>query len=61
MVVFKITDKALQALSTHTTGEKSLLKKLNLSQCRNITDAGLRHLLEGKKKLFGNFRIITSL
>jgi len=50
---FKITDKALQALSTHTTGEKSLLKKLNLSQCRNITDAGLRHLLEGKKNCSG--------
>jgi len=45
---YKITDKALQALST-LPGEKSLLKKLNLSMCRNITDAGLKFLLEGDK------------
>jgi len=44
----QITDRSLEALSTLPVSG-SLLKKLNLSMCRNITDLGLRHLLEGKK------------
>jgi len=53
---FKITDKALQGLSTLPTGEKSLLQKLNLSMCRNVTDTGLKHLLEGKKNCSGTLQ-----
>jgi len=56
---FKITDKALQALSTLPTGGKSLLKKLNLSMCRNVTDAGLKHLLEGKKNCSGTLQSLN--
>jgi len=44
---YKITDRALEALSTLPSGT-SQLKQLNLSMCQSITNQGLKFLVEGQ-------------